>query len=628
MQFRMSRQSDKADSKPPSISIPQKDAIAIVPPKKVRDPSPNSGYLAFTQGDFLHVVGRENDEDWYEACNPLQGTRGLVPVKYFSIVNKNMRDSQGSAGSGPRMSGGGGHDSGYAGENSNSPPAMMNGMVGMVGMAGLRMSKSMGKGGGVYGVVIYDFKAERPDELDAKEGEAILVIAQSNPEWFVAKPITRLGGPGLIPVSFIEIRDMTTGQAMPDPVEAVKRAGVPKVEEWKKMAADYKNGSISLGKLGGDATQDMQQGMARMSLQSQQTQFTSNGGYGQGAESQPSPYGAYPNMNQQSYQDEIPLIPVKASVPRYCFADDIFWFIVECQMEDGRHWELSRLYQDFYDLQINLIQEFPREAGNVEGYERSLPFMPGPVTYVTDNISNGRRANLDEYIRKLLKLGPKITQSYLVRRFFAPRKGDYEIDPTAPDGYRLSSSSHQSVSPDLGSAVSSVGNLSNPSVAATAFASQPSGYPAHQRNQSSLSNSQGLMSPPPSQQPPNMLRNNSSLSALTQTTTGSSSTAATPAPIPMASGTAQPATKIKVFFSPDDVIVVKMPPIGQFRWADLYKRIKERRMEGYGDDGGIELAVSYRDEREGKMFALDGDEDLRVALERNARLALDVRVVR
>jgi hypothetical protein len=30
------------------------------------------------------------------------------------------------------------------------------------------------------------------------------------PEWFIAKPITRLGGPGLIPVSFIEIRDMTT----------------------------------------------------------------------------------------------------------------------------------------------------------------------------------------------------------------------------------------------------------------------------------------------------------------------------------------------------------------------------------------------------------------------------------
>ena len=41
----------------------------------------------------------------------------------------------------------------------------------------------------VYGVVQYDFNAERADELDAKAGEAIIVVAQSNPEWFVAKPI-------------------------------------------------------------------------------------------------------------------------------------------------------------------------------------------------------------------------------------------------------------------------------------------------------------------------------------------------------------------------------------------------------------------------------------------------------
>lgn len=136
---------------------------------------------------------------------------------------------------------------------------------------GARMSKSLGRNGGamVYGVVMYDFKAERPDELDAKAGEAIIVIAQSNPEWFVAKPITRLGGPGLIPVSFIEIRDMATNQPVEDAPEAVRRAGVPKVEEWKKMAADYKNGSIPLGKLDSGGGQNIQQGMSRLSMGSQ-----------------------------------------------------------------------------------------------------------------------------------------------------------------------------------------------------------------------------------------------------------------------------------------------------------------------------------------------------------------------
>jgi bud emergence protein 1 len=102
-------------------------------------------------------------------------------------------------------------------------------------------------GNPLYGVVLYDFNAERPDELEAKTGEPIIVIAQSNDEWFVAKPIGRLGGPGLIPVDFIEIRDMVTGKAVEDTKAAVARAGVPKVEEWKKMAAEYKNSSIALG---------------------------------------------------------------------------------------------------------------------------------------------------------------------------------------------------------------------------------------------------------------------------------------------------------------------------------------------------------------------------------------------
>jgi bud emergence protein 1 len=137
-----------------------------------------------------------------------------------------------------------------------------------------------GTGAMVYGIVMYDFAAERPDELEAKAGEAIIVIAQSNPEWFVAKPIGRLGGPGLIPVSFIEIRDMATGKAVPDAQEAVQRAGVPKVEEWKKMAADYKNSSITLGKFEASQQtqqqQSLEQGMDRMSLQKGGRQSQSN----------------------------------------------------------------------------------------------------------------------------------------------------------------------------------------------------------------------------------------------------------------------------------------------------------------------------------------------------------------
>jgi bud emergence protein 1 len=146
-------------------------------------------------------------------------------------------------------------------------------------MHGRMSSVSKATSAMVYGIVQYDFNAERPDELEAKAGEAIIVIAQSNPEWFVAKPIGRLGGPGLIPVSFIEVKDMATGQTVADPQEAVRRAGVPKVEEWKKMAADYKNSSISLGKLE-SAQQQMTSDMGGLSVSnagSQQPPPSSNG---------------------------------------------------------------------------------------------------------------------------------------------------------------------------------------------------------------------------------------------------------------------------------------------------------------------------------------------------------------
>ena len=227
--------------------------------------SKNSQELSFHKGDFFHVLSREDDPDWYEACNPLiPSARGLVPVAFFEEIKKTQRQSTDSAKSvGNKQEN---HDSGFsergaAGgmasriDNNRSNPGAHGRM------------KSLGKGPAamVYGIVQYDFKAERPDELQASAGEAIIVIAQSNPEWFVAKPIGRLGGPGLIPVSFVQLKDMSTGELVADPLDAVKRAGVPKVEEWKKMAADYKNSSISLGRLE-SSQQQLAADVGRMSL--------------------------------------------------------------------------------------------------------------------------------------------------------------------------------------------------------------------------------------------------------------------------------------------------------------------------------------------------------------------------
>lgn len=239
----------------------------------------SSQELSFSRGDFFHVIGRENDSDWYEACNPaLPDARGLVPVSYFKALGRTERDSANSDTSrpSPGATNNPDHDSGYAETSASSvtpTPTTVN---------SARASKMGIKNGAmVYGIVMYDFQAERADELEAKAGEAIIVIAQSNPEWFVAKPIGRLGGPGLIPVSFIEIRDMASNTPVASPQDAIRRAGIPRVEEWKKMAADYKNSSITLGKFdsgGPPSQQNIEQGMERMSLQQQNSRASQGNG--------------------------------------------------------------------------------------------------------------------------------------------------------------------------------------------------------------------------------------------------------------------------------------------------------------------------------------------------------------
>ena len=303
---------------------------------------------------------------------------------------------------------------------------------------------------------MFNFDAERPDELDAKAGEAIIVIAQSNPEWFVAKPIGRLGGPGLIPVSFIELRDMASDKPLADPAAAIKKAGVPKVEEWKKMAAEYKNSSITLGKFevgGAGGGQPMEQAMERMSIQQQngrqssQTslqQQQSAGRMSQRSGSQQQQQQVQQNQYASKSTSQL-FAPIQARIPRYCFAEEKYWFVIEAMLEDGRQWELSRYYEDFYDFQIALLTEFPAEAGNTGTQKRTLPYMPGPVNYVTDAITEGRLHNLDAYVKNLLNQPPYISRCLLVKQFFAPREGDYEIDLNEAGGeYRLSQGSQMS----------------------------------------------------------------------------------------------------------------------------------------------------------------------------------------
>lgn len=277
-----------------------------------------------------------------------------------------------------------------------------------------------------YAIVQHDFQAERQDELDAKRGDAITVVAQSNREWFVAKPIGRLGKPGLIPVSFVEIHDPTTGKPIVDIGGLMDRGELPRVEDWKKAMLSYKQNSIPLGVI--DAPN----------------------------KSPPpnSPYSSqdtFPNPSSHPYHNSIPprpptpeLLPegllLSADVVSFHYEMDEYWFRIDAIYQPypepessspppAKQLILFRVYNDFYDFQVSLLDTFPHEGGRHPPHPRILPYMPGPAESVDDILTATRRLELDAYIHDLCQLanGARyVLEHQVVREFLSLKPGDVE----------------------------------------------------------------------------------------------------------------------------------------------------------------------------------------------------------
>ncbi|GAA5996770.1 phosphatidylinositol-3-phosphate-binding protein BEM1 [Rhodotorula paludigena] len=484
-----SAQGGKTAVPPPSAYSQRPSAApAPAPPKRVirataayRAQSPQE--LSFESGDFFHVVSDEGGDEWFDAANPMTGARGLVPASHFQVLGRNVRETamQGQGGPGKKTSiGSAGGSSGPSSPyGAPGAPGWKAGAPALAGAArqtsvdtgrtpnsaspsgsaksaGRPPSQPAPKHQPLYGVVQYDFVAERPDELDAKRGEPIIVIAQSNHEWFVAKPIGRLGGPGLIPVAFVEIQDMATGKPVENVEELIRSAVVPKVEEWKKMTADYKQASIPLGRFDFGQPSDSTASSASTSAAPTSTVCAATPS-SSSAQQQPA-RSSYDNHHQYSQQYQSPTgetmspqgdaydprysysrerrqygLVTSASVESFHQEEGSFWFHLRAFFSTGASLVLYRLYQDFYDFQIALMDEFPVEAGRLPGddgrTERILPMMPGPTEYEDEVVCAQRVHDLSIYLSDLCALPERIRGSGLMYEFLVPRAGDVEVSP-------------------------------------------------------------------------------------------------------------------------------------------------------------------------------------------------------
>ena len=211
--------------------------------------------------------------------------------------------------------------------------------------------------------------------------------------------------------------------------------------------------------------------------------------------------------------------------------------------------------------------------------------MPGPVNYVTDAITEGRLHNLDAYVKNLLNQPPYIARCNLVKQFFAPREGDYEIDPTNNgEEYRLSQGSQGSrESPASGQQNNfNGGGYGGPNATPRQLNSQPG-----------------------------MNRQNSSLSQPSQQSLqgGQDSQAAPPVE----------AIKVKMYYN-GDLIALRVPK------DIMYDQLRERIQDRLKVAAPERMRISYKDEMSGEKPTLNNDSDLDDALHRNPKLMLYVDV--
>lgn len=98
---------------------------------------------------------------------------------------------------------------------------------------------------------------------------------------------------------------------------------------------------------------------------------------------------------------------------RYVFRIDLTW-------SDNHKTTSFRSYSEFFDLQCELLSQFPQEAGQQKDTQRTLPFLPGKQIFRRSSrqLAEERLPKINNYITELLRLPAHISQCERVLRFF------------------------------------------------------------------------------------------------------------------------------------------------------------------------------------------------------------------
>ncbi|XP_029466166.1 SH3 and PX domain-containing protein 2A isoform X2 [Rhinatrema bivittatum] len=102
-------------------------------------------------------------------------------------------------------------------------------------------------------------------------------------------------------------------------------------------------------------------------------------------------------------------------------------YIINVTWSDSTSQVIYRRYSKFFDLQMQMLDQFPVEGGQKDPKQRIIPFLPGKILFRRSHIRDvavRRLKPIDEYCRALVRLPPHIAQCDEVLRFFEARPED------------------------------------------------------------------------------------------------------------------------------------------------------------------------------------------------------------
>lgn len=340
-------------------------------------------------------------------------------------------------------------------------------------------------------MVLYDFHAERPDELSVNAGDSLILCAHHHYEWFIGKFLNKIGEPGLVPVSYVQLYDVASKQAYPESSKKViDRIQLPTVEHWKEVKNRHKASARPVGvaavaaaagrpgsnpggygppNAGGSVSAGS--GGSRVNSSAANSAFSGLSGYSAAsagvnpsvpdqrnlvssaslASSGPTMLSETTMVSADSPTAASRALPMagadmlgagvdraaqttlyakEVGIESFSVTNGKYWFLVRVVLADGSTRCLCRYYEDFFNLHQRVLAEWPHEGGRYDTKKhkrRIIPFIPGPVMDVSETLCHRRMVDLDVYLSSMRELPAYISRSVLVNSFYDLWPGDQQL---------------------------------------------------------------------------------------------------------------------------------------------------------------------------------------------------------